>query len=401
MLSSVRGPSGGCRLNPASRGEVCSIAGLFLVAVFVLLIVSCGGSNHALPTATTIPTATVTPVVLPPTTPSHPAVSLTAVRTAALDPRLPGAIDQLLAGQHGVYGVLLMRPDGAIEYQRNADTPFIAASLYKLILITDIYAKRERGEISFDQQVELLPDYFPAPGDFPDGFYDQTTVGSTPTVRELVFAAGSYSSNVAAKALLSITDSASLNQTTGDLGLDQTYLFIDPTTSTNWVSATTIASSPDVREAVAFIDQLASDGPVNITTPRDMCRYFQLLLAGQIVNADVSAEILDLLKQQAVDDRFPYLLPPNTDVAHKTGNLDHVVHDVGVIWAPAGPVILAAMIEDPLDDDHATQIIQRLALIAYGNFDVPPFTEHAVPEVSPAAGSSVDQQTPTVSAGNV
>jgi hypothetical protein len=52
-------------------------------------------------------------------------------------------------------------------------------------------------------------------------------------------------------------------------------------------------------------------------------------------------------------------------MAHKTGNLDHVVHDVGVIFAPDGPVILAAMIEAPPDDARATELIQRLALIAY------------------------------------
>jgi beta-lactamase class A len=327
--------------------------------------------------------------------PPTAAIAPTTVPGVAVDPKLPLAIETLLSGQRGVYGVLLMQPNGAIEYERNADTPFIAASLYKLILLANIYEKRESGALSFDQQVELLPEYFPAPGDFPDGFYDSTTVGATPSISELLFATGSYSSNVAAKALLSLTDTASLDQTTLELGLDDTYLFIDPTAVTDWVSATATASAPDLAEAVAFVDRLGKDGPVNITTPRDMCRYFQLLLHGKVINPGVSAEILDLLKKQAVDDRFPYLLPPLTELAHKTGNLDHVVHDVGVIWTPAGPVILAAMVEDPSDDDRATQIIQRLALIAYGTYDVPPFTEHAVEESSPPADSSTDSTPPS------
>jgi hypothetical protein len=52
------------------------------------------------------------------------------------------------------------------------------------------------------------------------------------------------------------------------------------------------------------------------------------------------------------------------------------------------------MIEDPPDDDHATQIIQRLALIAYGTYDVPPFTAHAVEESSPPPDPTVDSNPP-------
>jgi beta-lactamase class A len=321
------------------------------------------------------------------------AVTPTTVPTIEVDPRLSQAIEKLLKGQRGVYGVVVMQPDGAVEYQRNADTPFIAASLYKLVLLANIFEKRENGELSFDREVELLPEYFPAPGDFADSFYDRTTVGASPTVEELVYATGSYSSNVAAHALLSLTDTASLDQTTIELGLEDTYLFVDPSTLSDWPPTTPKATTPDLADAVAFVDRLAKEGPVNITTPHDMCRYFQLLLAGQVVNPTVSAAILDLLKHQMIDDRFPAFLR-GVEMAHKTGNLDHVVHDVGIIWTPAGPIILAAMIEDPPDDDRATQIIQRLALIAYGTYDVPPFTVHAVEESSPPPDPTVDSDPP-------
>jgi hypothetical protein len=103
-----------------------------------------------------------------------------------------------------------------------------------------------------------------------------------------------------------------------------------------------------------------------------MARYFQLLLNGKIVSKTASAEILDILKTQMVDNRFPVLLPAGTEMAHKTGDLDHVVHDVGVIYAPSGPVILVSMAEGDSNDDIPIEIEQRLALIAYGDFDVPP-----------------------------
>jgi beta-lactamase class A len=277
-----------------------------------------------------------------------------------------------------------MQPDGSIEYQRNADVPFVAASLYKLILLVNIYEKREAGKISFDQELELLPEYFPDPDDFADGYYDRDLSGTLASIDELMYATATFSSNVAAHALLSLTDPASLDLTTIELGLEQTFLFIDVSTIVPW-QTTPESSTADLAAAEAFI-QATTDGElINVTTPRDMARFFQLLLDGNVVNARVSADLLATLKQQMVDDRFPYLLPYPTDMAHKTGNLDHVVHDVGVIWTPQGPVILAAMVENPPDDDRATQIVQRLALIAYGEYDVPPFTDVAVPEASEPA----------------
>jgi len=116
-----------------------------------------------------------------------------------------------------------------------------------------------------------------------------------------------------------------------------------------------------------------------------MVHFFDLLWNGQVVSPSVSAEILTILGQQAVDDRFPYLLPPSAILAHKTGNLDHVVHDVGIIQAPDGPILVAAMIENAIDDDRATQIIQRLALIAFGTYDVPPLSNRAVPGDEPGS----------------
>jgi beta-lactamase class A len=292
------------------------------------------------------------------------------------NPELSKAIDTLLEGESGIWGVIVQKPGEGFTYHKNADTPFITASLYKLILMADIYQKRENGELSFDDTVELQPDYFPGPDEFDDSYYLSDSIGESPTIDELMFAAGAYSSNVAAQALLSLTDTGSIDTTTIDLGLNDTYLLISLPTLPSWPpTPTPDGSSDDIARAIDFVNAQAVDGWVNITTPRDMAHFFDLLYHKQIVSEEASTEMMTILGEQAVDDRFPVLLPYPTDMAHKTGNLDHVVHDVGIIWAPDGPVILIAMAEDDEDDARATAIIQRLALIAYGDYDVPSIDE--------------------------
>jgi beta-lactamase class A len=160
-------------------------------------------------------------------------------------------------------------------------------------------------------------------------------------------------------------------------------MFVDPLELPEWppmASGDTLPNQTD--EALRFIDAAALDGPVNITTPSDMCLFFSMLMNGEIVNPHVSQEIFATLEQQKIGDRFPMLLPEGTRLVHKTGNLESVVHDVGIIYGPDGPVLLAAMAEGQSDDDVAYLIIQRLAAIAYGDLDVLPIT------ASPVGGST-------------
>ncbi len=261
-----------------------------------------------------------------------------------------------------------MQSDGETIYSRNCTTPFIAASLYKLVLLANIFQQRESGELRFDQVVTMQPDYFPNETEPPDSYFDLSMVGGTDTIDDLVFAAGAYSSNVAARALLDLTSDVALNTTAGELGMVDTHLFVDPVSLPNWPpTPSDNTRAADTEAAMRFAAQSASEGPINLTTPCDMARYFLLLQQGQIVSQQASADLLDILSQQAVDDRFPVLLPTGATMAHKTGNLDHVVHDVGIIYRDNQPTILIAMSEAMDDDERSTELIQRLALIAYSD----------------------------------
>ena len=305
------------------------------------------------------------------------------------------AIDQLLADEDGVYGVVLMQPDGTVLYRRNGELPFVAASLYKLVLIADICRAVESGALALDTPIYVDPSYWIAENG-PDSYFDETYAGLDTTVEEALLATGAYSSNVAAQALLTLTSIDDLNVVIKELGLKGTYLFANPAGLPNWPPrASSDVSITDAQTSEQFVLGYAYDGEVNVTTPNDMAHYFRLLLRGRLLDKFVSKMVTDILSRQVVDNRFPVLLPADTKLIHKTGNLDFVVHDVGVIYGLNGPMILIAMAQAPSNEDRATQVEQRLALIAYGDYDVPPV------EVTPLAtpvttdGTSVEDATAT------
>jgi hypothetical protein len=107
-----------------------------------------------------------------------------------------------------------------------------------------------------------------------------------------------------------------------------------------------------------------ADAALNVTTAADIAALYVMLLNGEIISRAASDEMLALLETQQINDRLPALLPAGTVVAHKTGNLEGLVHDAGVIFAPAGPVVVVVLTED-LDYDAAVALIAAIGASAY------------------------------------
>ncbi len=98
----------------------------------------------------------------------------------------------------------------------------------------------------------------------------------------------------------------------------------------------------------------------------------------------MSEHIRGILEEQLIGDRIPLLLPEGYTAIDKPGNLEDVVNDVGFIVLPSGDVRAVALLSLGLpDDDRATEVEQRLALIAAGVFDLPAFDDTT--EATPAA----------------
>ena len=290
--------------------------------------------------------------------PSHPIPIITPAPMQV--GQLDEAVDALVAETPAHLGVEVALPDGTILYQHNADTQYEAASLYKLGIMVELYRQREAGSLSFDDLVTLEPGFFYED----DPVYGDADVGSQISIGDLLTEMITVSSNVAAEALLYTVGTDQVNATMASLGLSSTQIRWSPVArlgETPLAAQTLLPASGD-DNAPTRAD--VSDA-WNVTSPRDMERLFQLLLAGKVVSAKASQEMLDLLSRQTINDRLPAGLPDSVRVAHKTGNLDDDIHDVGVIYGPKGPIIVIAMSDEIDNQDDVVAFMQRLGQIAY------------------------------------
>jgi len=270
--------------------------------------------------------------------------------------RLTRELDVLLGNEPGVYGVVVMTPEGQTLYSRNRDVPFVAASLFKLVVMASVFELEANGKLTQDEE---LPGWG--------------------TVNDALHAMIVHSDNGSTQVLIErVGGIGPVNATARRLGLDHTQLDVDA----GWLDGVPEEPSRDstrdsIQQGKEFVAANAATEAVDVTTPDDMARFFRLLLDGRLVSEAASKSMLELLAKQEITDRLPVLLPPNTVVAHKTGNLPNVIHDAGIISTPDGPLIVAALTEAMPEQGRAFEVIQQLALIVYENAERPPRWEEA------------------------
>jgi beta-lactamase class A len=308
--------------------------------------------------------------------------ALASDATPVSSPAPSEQIRSLLAGCSSIFGVVIIDADDQIVFEQNADVPFVSASLYKLVLLAETLGRVESGSLSLDQLVPIQPDfYLVANGE--DSYFSYDAIGYLATVEELIYSTGAYSSNVGAQALMSLTSPDRLERFANDLGMTETryWLEIDDIRQMYGQFAGQ-PSSRDFVRSVSFIEELTGDSITNVTTPRDMATFFRLLRDDQLVSPLASWRIKHVLDERVITDRLPALLPESATVVHKTGNLDGVLHDVGFVETPSGPVIVIAMAQAATDIEQTMEIEQQLGLAAYqtGIGDGLNSVERATPE---------------------
>lgn len=90
------------------------------------------------------------------------------------------------------------------------------------------------------------------------------------------------------------------------------------------------------------------------STSREMVRMLELLQRGELVSAEASREMLEVLKRQ----QFKEAIGRRTgslEVASKSGSLDRLRSDVGIVYTPNGPVAIAMTVDDLPATDYSPE----------------------------------------------
>lgn len=257
-------------------------------------------------------------------------VSPTIVPANNLGPSvaLANAIQQALVGTYGTYGIVVKNLQTGESYETQEHTQFESASLYKLWVMATVYDEIQDKTLHLDEVLSENASVLNGKFNIASDSAEQTTGTVTYSVKD------------ALEKMITISDNDAALLLTEKVGLRNIANFL---TKNGFVES-----------------HLGTSTSEPTTTASDIALFFEKLYNGKLANKDSTEQMIALLKRQRLNEKIPKYLPNNIDIAHKTGELDDVTHDAGIIYGPSGPYILVVMTEST----SPPQAIERIAQVS-------------------------------------
>jgi beta-lactamase class A len=282
---------------------------MILAAAFVLLI--CAAAAQA--QAGNAPAATPTPVPTPAT--PKPAATW-------LDRRVRAEV----AGFNGNVYLYAKNLDTGAEYSLGGDEAVRTASTIKVAVMVEAFARVAEGKSKWSDELVLSK----AARYGGSGVLNELTDGLRLGLRDAVTLMMELSDNTATNMVLDHLSTDAVNDRMQSLGLTQTRIM------------RRIGGGGESREGKIEANKRFGLGR---TTPRELSSLLERMERGEIVSPAASKEMIDLLKREQGTNgiwRGQWRVPKAT----KSGALDALRSNVGIIYHPRGRIVLAVTCDD-------------------------------------------------------
>ncbi len=299
------------------------------------------------------------------------------------DDRLLNEVTRLAKITDGEVGLTAIHIESNRRIDLNETHRFPMASTFKVPIAVQLLSRVDRGEIRLDQMVALEPhDLHPGSGTLSNLFKQP---GVSLSVRNLMELMLLISDNSATDVVLRLAGGPEAVTTKmRDLGI--TGINVNrPTVRliSEWLGADLPPEkdwTPDLYgklySSVPPAAKAAAEGKFNID-PRDTAQpsaMAELLLKiySKRLHKPESAELLlDIMRRcQTGDARIKGMLPPDTELAHKTGSIGGTVNDVGILTLPdnAGHVAIALFVKQGTKPEVSERTIAQISRAVYDYF---------------------------------
>ncbi len=227
-------------------------------------------------------------------------------------------LEDLRGCRIGLCAVGLEGPLAGVKFGAAEDEAFASASLIKVLVLAELLRRADSGLVSLGEEVVVGPE---------DLVEDSEMLGAMmlPARVSLGGLAGAMitvSDNAATNGLIRRLGMDRINALAGELGLRRTSLR---------------------REMMDFGARLR--GEENTTSASDMVALMREIWAGSVFTPESRGLALGLLLGQRLVSKLAFSAPPGARYAHKTGELDGVENDAGILLVPGRSFAVAALVE--------------------------------------------------------
>ncbi|MBD2460414.1 serine hydrolase [Oscillatoria sp. FACHB-1407] len=272
-------------------------------------------------------------------------------------------------------GVFIVDLDTGAYLDLNGGTIFSAASTIKVPILVAFLQDVDAGKVRLDEMLTMQQaDITVGSGDMQD-----QPVGTQYSALETAIKMITISDNTATNMLITRLGGAeALNQRFRSWGLTNTQ----------------------IRNPLADLEGM------NTTTPKDLTGLLAMVTQGDLLSLRSRDRLFDIMQATVANSLLPSGLDQGATIAHKTGTIDTMVGDTGIVDMPNGKrFIITVIVQRPVDDERASELIRQISREVYQHFNnaqnpqlgSPLPTQVSLPGSGPASTrvSSEDNQYPT------
>jgi beta-lactamase class A len=239
-----------------------------------------------------------------------------------------------------VVSMKLQNQTGELLFEKNSQKVVPSASVIKIPILLSLLQEVDKKNIKLNTKYTLRP--------------EDIVGGSGELQYEVPFKKFTYGH--LAQKMISVSDNTATNILIEKLGLEQIQDNIN-----NWGLTNTKLN----RKMMDF--EAIKAGKQNFTTSEETNGLLIKLLNKQLLSKKSGKKAMEILL--ACEDRttIPRNIPPYIPIAHKTGTLDYVRGDAGIIFSK-NILILTVFVENFESLEQAEVIIGRIAECCFKDF---------------------------------
>lgn len=112
-----------------------------------------------------------------------------------------------------------------------------------------------------------------------------------------------------------------------------------------------------------FDAEASARGIQNYVSAEEIGDMLEKMYRGELIDQDASRDMLEILKEQRLNNKLPFCFTEKVVIAHKTGEDEGITHDVGIIYGEQ-PFVLCCM-GNETDNPLYNRFMQQLAWALY------------------------------------
>jgi beta-lactamase class A len=249
-------------------------------------------------------------------------------------------IGRLLARFDGKLWLYAKNIDTGADFGLRPDEKVRTASTIKLPVLCALFDLVGAGKLSWDEKLTLREEDKISGS----GILHEFSGGMQLAVRDVAHVMIVISDNTATNLILDRITADAVNDYLDRIGLKATRALRKVRGDGNGLQPASGFSK------ASLLPDNKSYG-LGVTTPREMVSLLEMIECGKIVSPAASKEIVAILKRQQYKDGIGRRR--SDDVASKSGALDALRSDVGIVYLPTSRLVIAATVDDMPKVDYS------------------------------------------------